>query len=189
MICSIIVSYIRYHRLHHHIDIDTWIHLWGRVMHLPWVWTGCIVAQYSFLSNYPNTVIKELFYCSQYIYKLDIHSHTQGIKRYIGWYLILQISILPLSYTRDKKVYWVIFDFSNIDIATWVSKPIFIVPYQTLTHQNRGTMPASQCTYWKWYNVCKMYYRTGATSQTLPGTSSFGKILWRRFLVFLFMTS
>jgi hypothetical protein len=169
MIRSIIVSYIRYHRLHHHIDIDTWKHLWGRVMHLPWVWTGCIVAQYSFLSNYPNTVIKELVILLFTIYKHDIHSHKQGIKRFIGWYFILQRLILSHGFRSQYLL---------CHTKPWPIKIEAPCPLHNVLMESD-----IMCV------KCSWFYRTGATGQTLPGTSYFGKILWRRFLVFLFLTS
>ncbi len=43
-----------------------------------------------------------------------------------------------------KKIYWVIFDSSNIDKATWVSETINIVPHQTLTNHSRSTTSPSQ---------------------------------------------
>jgi hypothetical protein len=87
------------------------------------------VRQYGFLLNYPNTVIivkSVLFYCSQYTVS--------------AWY--------PLSHTRDKKVYWVIFDASKIDIATRVLKLILIAAHQILFYYStvedrRPLTPAS----------------------------------------------
>jgi hypothetical protein len=50
-------------------------------VHLHEAKAACIVAQYSFLSNYPKTVMKGY----SIVYNIS------------AWY--------PLSYTRDKKVY------------------------------------------------------------------------------------